>query len=88
MPSPAGVEANPPETFRNWWNLCGFPAISVPCGFSSDPPGLPIGLQISARPFEDALVLAIAHAYETATDWHTRRPDLGIGDRRSGDRAN
>ncbi|MPY87589.1 MAG: hypothetical protein GEU99_06690 [Luteitalea sp.] len=76
MPSPAGVPASAPQTFRSWWNLCGFPAISVPCGFSTDPPGLPIGLQISASPFQDALVLAIAHAYEAATDWHKRRPAL------------
>lgn len=76
MPSPAGVASSAPETFRSWWNLSGFPAISVPCGFSTDPPGLPIGLQISAAPFQDALVLAIAHAYEQATDWHRRRPAL------------
>jgi aspartyl-tRNA(Asn)/glutamyl-tRNA(Gln) amidotransferase subunit A len=76
MPSPADVEVQPPETYRNWWNLCGYPAVSVPCGFSTDPPGLPIGLQISARPFQDAIALAVAHAYETATDWHTRRPSL------------
>lgn len=76
MPSPAGVQVNPPEVFRNWWNLSGFPAASVPCGFSTDPPGLPIGLQISGKPFEDALVLSVAHAYESATNWHTRRPAL------------
>ncbi len=76
MPSPAGVPTSVPETFRPWWNLSGFPAVSVPCGFSTDPPGLPIGLQVSARPFDDALVLAIAHAYERATEWHTRRPAL------------
>lgn len=76
MPSPAGVPSDAPETFRSWWNLSGFPAISVPCGFSIDPPGLPIGLQISAAPFQDALVLTIAHAYEQATEWHRRRPAL------------
>ena len=76
MPSPAGVQSNAAETYRNWWNLSGFPALSLPCGFSTDPPGLPIGLQVSARPFDDALVLAVAHAYESATDWHTRRPRL------------
>jgi aspartyl-tRNA(Asn)/glutamyl-tRNA(Gln) amidotransferase subunit A len=76
MPSPAGVPAKARETFRSWWNLSGYPAISVPCGFSSNPAGLPIGLQISARPFQDALVLAVAQAYEGATDWHTRRPKL------------
>ncbi|MCA1650846.1 MAG: Asp-tRNA(Asn)/Glu-tRNA(Gln) amidotransferase GatCAB subunit A, partial [Acidobacteria bacterium] len=76
MPSPAGVPVNPPEVFRNWWNLSGFPAVSVPCGFSTDPPSLPIGLQISGKPFEDAQVLSVARAYESATDWHTRRPAL------------
>ena len=76
MPSPAGVAVNPRETFRNWWNLSGFPALSLPCGSSTNPPGLPIGLQISGKPFDDALVLAVAHAYESATDWHRRRPNL------------
>ena len=76
MPSPAGVPAKVGETFRSWWNLSGYPAISVPCGFSSNPAGLPIGLQISAGPFQDALVLAVAHAYEGATEWHKRRPAL------------
>jgi aspartyl-tRNA(Asn)/glutamyl-tRNA(Gln) amidotransferase subunit A len=76
MPSPAGVATRAPETFRSWWNLSGFPAVSLPCGFSTDPAGLPIGLQISGRPFDDALVLAIAHAYERATEWHSRRPAL------------
>ena len=79
MPSPAGVPNDAPETFRSWWNLSGFPAISVPCGFSTDPSGLPIGLQISGRPFEDATVLAVAHAYESATTWHTRHPTLQAG---------
>jgi aspartyl-tRNA(Asn)/glutamyl-tRNA(Gln) amidotransferase subunit A len=76
MPSAADVPINPPETFRNWWTLSGFPAVSVPCGFSTDPMPLPIGLQISGRPFEDAQVLAVAHAYESATSWHKRRPVL------------
>ena len=46
-------------------NLAGIPAISVPCGFtSSEPTGLPIGLQIVGRPFEEGPVLKVAHAYE------------------------
>jgi len=76
MPGPPGEPANPPVTFRPEFNLCGFPAISVPCGFSTTPPGLPLGLTVSAKPFDDAVVLAIAHAYESATDWHTKRPNL------------
>ncbi len=55
-------------------NICGNPTVSVPCGFTSD--GLPIGIQLAARPFEDAVALQVAHAYEQATDWHTRRPSL------------
>jgi aspartyl-tRNA(Asn)/glutamyl-tRNA(Gln) amidotransferase subunit A len=76
MPSPGLLAADPPETFRTWWNVCGFPAISLPCGFSNDPRDLPIGLQICARPFQDARVLAVAHAYESATEWHKRHPAL------------
>jgi aspartyl-tRNA(Asn)/glutamyl-tRNA(Gln) amidotransferase subunit A len=76
MPSPADVPANPPETFRTWWNLCGFPTVSLPCGFSTNPAGLPIGLQITTKPFQDALALAVAYAYESATEWHKRRPAL------------
>jgi aspartyl-tRNA(Asn)/glutamyl-tRNA(Gln) amidotransferase subunit A len=56
------------------FNLTGLPAISVPCGFSAA--GLPIGLQLAGRPFDDAGVLRAAYAYEQATDWHTRRPPL------------
>ena len=56
------------------FNVNGFPAISVPCGFSRE--GLPIGLQLGGRPFDDGTVLRAAHAYEQATDWHLRRPQL------------
>jgi len=56
------------------FNLTGQPAISLPCGFDSQ--GLPIGLQIVGRPFDEETVLRVAHAYEQATDWHTRRPPL------------
>ena len=55
-------------------NICGIPTVSVPCGFTSE--GLPIGMQLAARPFEDALALQAAYAYEQATDWHTRRPPI------------
>ena len=56
------------------YNLTGLPAISVPCGF--DRLGLPIGLQIAGRPFEEATVLRVAHAYEQEHDWVTRMPAL------------
>jgi aspartyl-tRNA(Asn)/glutamyl-tRNA(Gln) amidotransferase subunit A len=48
------------------------PALSVPCGFTAA--GLPIGLQIAGRPFGEATVLRIGHAYEQATEWHLRHP--------------
>ena len=56
------------------YNITGFPAISVPCGFSSS--GMPIGLQLAGKPFDEPTVLRAAYAYEKATDWHTRRPDI------------
>lgn len=56
------------------FDLYGLPTISVPCGFSRS--GLPIGLQISGNHFSESVVLALAHAYEQATDWHKRRPVL------------
>jgi aspartyl-tRNA(Asn)/glutamyl-tRNA(Gln) amidotransferase subunit A len=52
----------------------GLPTITVPCGFSKN--GLPIGLQISGANWREVDVLALAHAYQRATDWHTRRPPL------------
>ena len=53
-------------------NLTGFPALSVPCGFTQD--GLPIGLQLIGRPFAEAAILQIAYTYEQNTSWHQRRP--------------
>jgi aspartyl-tRNA(Asn)/glutamyl-tRNA(Gln) amidotransferase subunit A len=55
-------------------NLAGVPAISVPCGFSKA--GLPIGLQLIGRPFEEETILRAAHAYEQATAWRTKKPNL------------
>ena len=56
-------------------NLAGLCGISVPCGFSSG--GLPIGLQLLGRPFGESDLLSVAHAYEQATEWHAKRPELG-----------
>jgi aspartyl-tRNA(Asn)/glutamyl-tRNA(Gln) amidotransferase subunit A len=55
-------------------NLAGNPAIAVPCGFSKD--GLPIGLQLIGRPFEEETLLRGAYAYEQATDWRAKRPNI------------
>jgi aspartyl-tRNA(Asn)/glutamyl-tRNA(Gln) amidotransferase subunit A len=68
--------SGPPDT--SWgtrqFNLSGYPAMSIPCGF--DPSGYPIGLQVAARPFEEATMFRVGHAYERATPWHKRRPPL------------
>ena len=54
------------------FNLNGFPAITVPCGFSDE--GLPVGLQLAGKPFDEETLLRVAHAYEQATDWHKTPP--------------
>jgi aspartyl-tRNA(Asn)/glutamyl-tRNA(Gln) amidotransferase subunit A len=59
------------------FNLNGFPAITVPCGFSKE--GLPMGLQLAGKPFDEKTVLRAAHAYEQATEWHERRPVVLTG---------
>lgn len=55
-------------------NLAGLPGISIPCGFTRE--GLPIGLQVLGRPFEEGTILKVAYAYEQATEWHKRKPTL------------
>jgi len=80
MPSPPGMIAQGADP--NSWNkrntspfdVLGLPAISVPCGFTTS--GLPIGLQIVGAPFAESTVLALAHAYEQATEWHRRSPAM------------
>ncbi len=79
VPAP-GLEENELQTtlnlvrFTGPFNLTGLPAISVPCGFTKA--GLPIGLQLAGRWFEEGTVLGAAHAYEQATEWHQRAPSL------------
>mgnify|MGYP002401396982 FL=1 len=55
-------------------NLAGLPAMSLPCGFSKA--GLPIGLQLIGRAFEEETMLQAAHAYEQATQWHQKKPTI------------
>ncbi|MBF0590341.1 MAG: Asp-tRNA(Asn)/Glu-tRNA(Gln) amidotransferase subunit GatA, partial [Magnetococcales bacterium] len=55
-------------------NLAGLPALSVPCGF--DGQTLPIGMQLIGKPLDEASILRAGHAYQQATDWHTRKPQL------------
>jgi len=62
----------PLTRYTRIFNLAGLPAISVPCGFSSD--GLPLGLQLVGRAWDEVTVLRAAHAYEAATEWTRHRP--------------
>jgi aspartyl-tRNA(Asn)/glutamyl-tRNA(Gln) amidotransferase subunit A len=55
-------------------NLAGLPALSLPCGFDSV--GLPIGMQIIGKHFDEPAILRIAYAYEQSTDWHRKKPNL------------
>jgi aspartyl-tRNA(Asn)/glutamyl-tRNA(Gln) amidotransferase subunit A len=76
MPAPAGEPANVRQPFRRMFNACGFPALVMPAGFSTTPAGLPVGLQIAAKPFDEETIYAAANAFEAATPWHLKRPAL------------
>lgn len=72
------AEANSAEpSVRNTapFNLYGIPTISLPCGLSAS--GLPIGMQLSSARLGEETLFAVAHAYQSVTDWHLRRPELG-----------
>ena len=56
------------------WNVTGQPVLQLPNGFGRN--GLPLGMQILGRPFGETTILRVGHAYERATEWHTRRPPL------------
>ena len=72
IPGPKVETPNPLTRFTYPGNMAGLPALSLPCGF--DAAGLPIGLQITGRPFDEATVLRAGRAYERATEWHRHRP--------------
>lgn len=76
----AGEKADDPlqmylsDIFTISVNLAGVPGISVPCGFTAD--GLPIGLQLIGKHFDEETILKVAYAYEQSTEWHKRKPEL------------
>lgn len=82
--TPTLAETTPPEgspippaggeyaNFTGVFNATGQPSLSLNCGFTSD--GMPIGMMISGKAFEDAKVLGIGHTYQQITDWHCRVP--------------
>jgi aspartyl-tRNA(Asn)/glutamyl-tRNA(Gln) amidotransferase subunit A len=69
------VPRNPELENTGAFNVYGIPAISIPCGFTSK--GLPVGLMIAGPRFSEGRVLALAHAFEQATDFHTKVPPIG-----------
>ncbi|MBI4209035.1 MAG: Asp-tRNA(Asn)/Glu-tRNA(Gln) amidotransferase subunit GatA [Deltaproteobacteria bacterium] len=82
-PTPAfgiGEKASDPiqmylsDIFTISCNLAGLPGISVPCGFNTQ--GLPLGLQLLGRPFDEERLFQVAHAFEQVTDWHKKRPEI------------
>ena len=62
------------RSFTTPYSLAALPAVALPYGFTSE--GMPIGMQLGGRPFDEATVLRVAYAFESATEWHKRRPDL------------
>ena len=82
MPTQAGINSKEEvlegfagrRGFTAPFNLASLPALSVGCGFT--PGNLPIGLQIAGKPFDESTIFRAAHAYQQATDWHTRRPPI------------
>jgi amidase len=81
VPYPTEIDGTPMATYIDWMRSCWYvsfmacPAISVPGGFTTD--GLPVGLQIVGRHRDDWSVLQIAHAFEQATGYGSRRPRGG-----------
>jgi len=57
-------------------DMVGMPAIVIPCGFTAEAPTRPLAIQFYAKPFDEAALFRVAHAYESVTDWHKRRPPL------------
>ena len=82
IPTKAGIDSKQQvldglagrRSFTAPFNLANTPALSVNCGFTSRQ--LPVGLQIAGKPFDEGTLFRVAHAYEQATEWHTRRPPI------------
>jgi aspartyl-tRNA(Asn)/glutamyl-tRNA(Gln) amidotransferase subunit A len=78
MSQPAGAPeyTSARRTLRDMFNVCGFPAMALPAGFSKSPAGRPLSLQIAARPFEEERIYAAAFAYESESQWYRQRPPI------------
>lgn len=74
----AKASSGSPADTLNLGNMTGIPAIVLPCGFTADPPPLPIGIQFYGKAFDEATLFRLGYAYQSVTDWHTRRPPLSL----------
>jgi aspartyl-tRNA(Asn)/glutamyl-tRNA(Gln) amidotransferase subunit A len=63
------------DVFTLALSLAGLPGMSVPCGFAG---GMPVGMQVMGRQYDEATVLRVAHAYERASEWSRCRPPLAV----------
>jgi aspartyl-tRNA(Asn)/glutamyl-tRNA(Gln) amidotransferase subunit A len=75
--APGIVSAVMSEHHTAYWNAVGNPVLAVPMGVNAD--GLPLSMQLAARPFEEALLVRVGDAYQQATDWHLRMPPIVAG---------
>ena len=73
-PAPLGLESTGSPILNRPFSFVGFPSLSVPCGFTDS--GLPLGLQLAGRPFDEMTILRLAAAYEEATGWGKRLPPV------------
>lgn len=73
-PAPRGLASTGSPVFNRPFSFLGFPSLTVPCGFTRA--GLPLGLQLAGRPFEEMTILHLAAAYEAATSWGAKAPPL------------
>ncbi|HKV45765.1 MAG TPA: amidase, partial [bacterium] len=71
-PAPAGLASTGSPVFNRPFSFTGFPSLTVPCGFTGA--GLPVGLQLAGRPFDEGTILRVAAAYEGATGWGKKVP--------------
>ena len=73
-PAPAGLGSTGSPAYNRPFSFLGFPSLTVPCGFTKN--GLPLGIQLGGRPFEEITLLSLAAAYEGASRWSERMPPL------------
>ena len=74
--APAGESSGADQNFLRMFDVCGFPALALPVGFSTTPAGLPMSAQLVAAPFAEETIYAAAYAYEEEMHTYERHPPL------------